>query len=87
MLLAILFCILKNNASGYPATVTAIDIIDTKDVHRHKIIGGTGNTAQILHGPEPGLRLDQGKGGGGNSTDGDANPTSQSIAIRLSPLT
>ena len=70
MLLAILFCILKNNASGYPATVTAVDIIDTmylcidlfisvrcfksagrksKDVHRHKIIGGTGNTAQILH--------------------------------------
>ena len=28
-LLAILFCILKNNASGYPATVTAVDIIDT----------------------------------------------------------
>ena len=29
MLLAILFCILKNNASGYQATVTAVDIIDT----------------------------------------------------------
>ena len=29
MLLAILFCILKNNARGYPATVTAVDIIDT----------------------------------------------------------
>ena len=29
MLLAILFCILKNNASGYPATVTAVDILDT----------------------------------------------------------
>ena len=29
MLLAILFCILKNNARGYPATVTAIDIFDT----------------------------------------------------------
>ena len=29
MLLAILFCILKNNASGYPATATAVDIIDT----------------------------------------------------------
>ena len=28
-ILAILFCILKNNASGYPATVTAVDIIDT----------------------------------------------------------
>ena len=28
MLLAILFCILKNNASGYPATATAVDIID-----------------------------------------------------------
>ena len=25
-------------------------------MHRHKIIGGTGNTAQILHGPEPGFR-------------------------------
>ena len=29
MLLGILFCILKNNASGYPASVTAVDIIDT----------------------------------------------------------
>ena len=28
MLLAILFCT-QNNASGYPATVTAVDIIDT----------------------------------------------------------
>ena len=29
MLLAILFCILKHSASGNPATVTAVDIIDT----------------------------------------------------------
>ena len=38
MLLAILFCILKNNASGYPATGTAVDIIDTIGLYRENAI-------------------------------------------------
>ena len=44
MLLAILFCILKNNARGYPATVTAVDIIDTMYVFVDLFISAINNT-------------------------------------------